>query len=371
VNAPRRVAVVTGSRADYGLLRPVMHAIAARDDLDLEVLVTGTHMLPPALTEREVEAEFEIAARIEMQRPGEIGRAADATALGRGVSGFARRLAGHPPDVVLVLGDRIEAFAAAAAAAVSGIRVAHLHGGDRAEGIADEGLRHAITKLAHIHLPATVDSTERIIAMGEEPLRTHLVGSPALDDLDTTGPLPDDAYDAHGRPEILVLLHPSGDEGVTERDRATRLLRVCTDMGRTLALDPNFDPGREGIIDAIASTPGVVRASHLPRAEFVGLLRRVEMIVGNSSAGLIECAAIPRRCVNLGRRQGGRRKPPHVIDCPEWDEYAIERAIRRAREEPLLPFRHPYGDGRAGPRAALLLARFEPDNHALAKQNAY
>ncbi|MEE9128733.1 MAG: UDP-N-acetylglucosamine 2-epimerase, partial [Phycisphaerales bacterium] len=145
----RTIAVVTGSRADYGLLRPVMRAIHDHADLQLRVIVTGVHLLPPAHTANEVARDFTIANTIAMQRPGECSRLEDAEALGRGVTGFAQRLSRHPVDVVLVLGDRIEALAAAAAASVGGIRVAHLHGGDRAEGIADEAIRHAITKLAH------------------------------------------------------------------------------------------------------------------------------------------------------------------------------------------------------------------------------
>ena len=134
--ATRRVGVVTGSRAEFGLLRPVMTAIAAHPFLDLEVLVTGTHLLPDMRTDMEVERAFEVAARIPMQAPGEGGRADDARALGRGILGFAERFAAAPPDIVLVLGDRIEALAAAAAGAIAGVHVAHVHGGDRAEGSA-------------------------------------------------------------------------------------------------------------------------------------------------------------------------------------------------------------------------------------------
>jgi UDP-hydrolysing UDP-N-acetyl-D-glucosamine 2-epimerase len=371
VSDRRIITVVTGSRAEFGLLRPVMRAIARHDELELRVVVTGTHLLPPAQTKDEVAAEFDVHATIEMQRADETGRLADAAALGRGVSGFAKYFGDHPPNVVLVLGDRIEAFAAAAAASVAGIRVAHVHGGDVAEGIADEAMRHAITKLAHIHFPATARSAERIIAMGEEPQRTHLVGSPAIDDIADIPPLTDEAYEALGRPEIVFLLHPTGRDEQTERTCAEYLLALCQRYGRVLALHPNHDPGREAILSEIERVGGLIHRAHMDRRAFIGLLRRARMIVGNSSAGLIECAAIPCRCVNVGNRQAGRERLPHVLNCPQWDFRRIEEALQRAMTEPVMPFRHVFGDGHSGEKTAEILAGFDSDKHRRAKRNTY
>jgi UDP-hydrolysing UDP-N-acetyl-D-glucosamine 2-epimerase len=371
VSGARSIAVVTGTRADFGLLCPVMSAIEAHPDLRLITCVTGCHLLPPSRTIDEVAEAFTITHTVEMQRPGQARRIADAAALGRGISGLAEVFDHDRPDVVLVLGDRIEAFAAAATASVAGIRVAHLHGGDRGEGIADESLRHAITKLAHIHLPATARSTERIIAMGEEPLRTHLVGSPAIDGIREIAPLDDGQYEALGRPDIVFLLHPTGKPDATERERAELLLKISRRYGRLLALHPNFDAGRDGILGAILDADDLRHVAHLRRIQFIGLLRRVRMIVGNSSAGLIEGAAIPVRCVNVGSRQAGREKPPNVINCPRWERSLIEAALRRAAQEPVLSFQHPYGNGRTGERTAELLATFDSDKHPLSKQNTY
>jgi UDP-hydrolysing UDP-N-acetyl-D-glucosamine 2-epimerase len=371
MNGRRTIAVVTGSRAEFGLLQPVMRAIAEHESLELQVLVTGEHLLPPAMTKDEIAAMFEIAAVIEMQRAGETGRLADAAAVGRGVSGFAQRLAQSPVDVVLVLGDRIEPFAAAAAASVAGIRVAQMHGGDVAEGIADEAMRHAITKLAHIHLPATARSAERIIAMGEDPMRTHLVGSPAIDDLASIAPLDDEAYAGLGRPEILFLLHPEGSDDRTEGQNAEYLLALSRRFGRVLALHPNHDAGREAIVAAIEAAPDVEVRSHLDRRAFIGVLRRVRTMVGNSSAGLIECAGLGLRAVNIGRRQAGRERAANVIHCRQWDFRLIEEALDSGLTTPVLPFRHPYGDGRAGRRTADILASFDSDKHSIRKRNTY
>jgi UDP-hydrolysing UDP-N-acetyl-D-glucosamine 2-epimerase len=370
LTAARRIAVATGSRAEFGLLAPVMRAIADHPQLDIAVLVAGTHLLGPEPTVTEVEASFDIAGRIPMQEPGETSRTRDAEALGRGVSGFASWIGRNTVDCMLVLGDRIEAFAAAAAASVAGIRVVHMHGGDRAPGIADEAMRHAITKLSHIHLPATQLSAQRIIAMGELPARVHVVGSPAVDGLDAISALDDEAFDALGTPDIVVLQHPLGRPVDHEQAVASGVFEACRRAGRVLAMHPNHDPGREGIVAAIDGA-GLDGCRHLPRHEFVGLLRRVRLLVGNSSAGLIECAALGVPSVNIGPRQDGRERPDNVLDVPDPgpdDFHAVQAAIATALAGPSAPARHPFGDGDAGLRTAEVLAGFDPRTHPLTKK---
>jgi len=370
MSALHTIAVITGTRAEFGLLKPVMRAIAAHQNLNLNVLVTGTHLLPPARTIDEVGAEFDIAAEIPMQEEGAIGRPDDARALGRGVSGFADWFAVNKPDVALVLGDRIEPFAAAAAASVAGIHIAHVHGGDRAEGVADESLRHAITKLAHIHLPATEQSANRIIAMGEDPGWVHIVGSPAVDKLDEIPAMPDEEYDQLHQPRIVALFHPTGRDDDIERADAETLLRCCQELAPTVALHPNHDPGRRGIVQAIGSS-GCVFIEHLPREAFIGLLRRAAVIVGNSSAGLIEAAGIPIRCIDLGSRQAGRERPAHVISLPTWDRSSLRDALQTALQQPITDVDHPYGDGGAGIRIADTLAEIDLSACPLTKRNTY
>jgi UDP-N-acetylglucosamine 2-epimerase len=206
--------------------------------------------------------------------------------------------------------------------------------------------------------------------MGEDPKRIHLVGSPAVDGLDAIPSLPDEAFDALGRPEIVFMLHPAGLPRARERARARQLLALCRHAGRVLAMHPNHDPGREGILETITEA-GCRHLAHLPRRDFIGLLSRVRLLVGNSSAGLIECAAKGVRCVNVGSRQAGREVPDNVIDVGQWDPKRLETAIARGLSEPLEAVRHPYGDGRAGPRTARLLATFDPREHPLTKRNAY
>lgn len=373
----RRIAVVTGTRAEWGLLRPVCEAIRGERGLALQVVAGGAHLLAPARTIEEVRAFAPGLVEFAMQVPGDTGRLADARALGRGTAALADVFTAIAPEVVVVLGDRIEAFAAASAAAVGGIRVAHIHGGDRAEGVADESMRHAITKLAHIHFPASAASAHRILAMGEQPQTVHLVGSPSVDGLHAMAPLDDAAYRELGAPEYIVLMHPCGRSDAAEHADAAALLDAACARGRVLALMPNSDPGRAGIARAIAERCAQVRvAEHLPRARFVGLLKRPEIraLVGNSSAGIIEAAALGVRVVDVGARQRGRERAANVVHCPAADPHALAGALAEAARPVAVadhPLRHPYGSGGAGARIARVLAHCDLATHPLQKLNAY
>jgi len=356
VSARARVLVATGTRADFGLLEPVMAAVDAHEDLELRVAAMGAHLLPPARTVEAVRERVRVDAVIEMQQAGEVGRLADARALGRGVSGFAEAIAAIEPGWVVVLGDRIEALAAASAASVGGALVAHLHGGDRAEGVADEAMRHAISKLAHLHLPATAASAERLERMGEDPARIEVVGSPAIDALAGIAPMDDDDHAACGSPDCVFLMHPVGRADEDERAGAGAVLAALRGR-RVLALHPNHDPGRAGVIAAIRDA-GVMASPHLEREAFVALVKRLAasggVVVGNSSAGLIECAALGAAVVDVGDRQSGRERPAGVVHAEE-DAAAIERAVCVAAERAGAGG-HPYGGGRAGERAAAAIA---------------
>lgn len=368
----RRVAVVTGSRAEFGLLRPVMHAVHKHPELELCVIAAGSHLVQPSLTFRDVKAEFAIADSVPMQIAGRTGRAEDADAVGKGVSRFVRSFTTLAPDWVVVLGDRIEAFAAAAAASIGGWALAHLHGGDRAEGIADEAMRHAITKLAHLHLAASPQSADRILRMGERPESVRVIGSPAIDDLASIPAMSDEKAAEFGDPDTLLLLHPVGRSDEMEEAAASEAIAALNGR-RVLALHPNFDPGRAGVLRAIAAS-GVRTVEHLPRPLFVGLLKRLAprgVMVGNSSSGLIESAALGVRVVDIGPRQNGRERAGNVVHSAEGAS-----AIRSATDAALAlapdPRSHPFGSGSAGVLAAAALAEFDPrDPRLLRKRCAY
>ncbi|HYD00156.1 MAG TPA: UDP-N-acetylglucosamine 2-epimerase [Phycisphaerales bacterium] len=327
------------------------------------------------------------------------------------------------PDWIVVLGDRIEAFAAATAASIAGVAVCHIHGGDRAEGIADEAMRHAITKLSHLHCAATKLSAERIVKMGEPASLVHVTGSPAIDGLRTTPALPKKSLGELAKVGTIVLLHPSGTGHDNERSMACTIAHAVDEAaaGDVLVLAPNRDPGGEvidGVWRARATTPdariGHVEnrapggkgsdlvvlpldsqdslasingrrwfyRDHLPREQFLGLLKRVakegySLLVGNSSAGLIEAAALGVNVVNVGPRQAGRERAGRLIDVEEPDVLQMVGAINllfgQETDRTVLrpgkgPPPHPYGDGRAGPRIAALLAKVDPNDPALLRK---
>jgi len=356
----RKVCVVTGSRAEFGLLLPIIRAIDAHERLRLFTLVTGTHLTIG--TDRDIEAAgVHVTRRVPMQQATRVGRAADVQALGRGVHGLGEPIEQIDPTFVLVLGDRIEAFAAACAASIGGRRLVHLHGGDRAEGVADEAMRHAITKIASLHLPATKASARRIVRMGEDESRVHVVGSPAIDGLAGIEP-------AEDAPDAIVMQHPIGDSDAIEKRRMLGTL-AATQKFHRLVMAPNRDPGCEGV-DAAIRQRRIAAVTHLPREPFLSLLAGAKVIVGNSSAGLIEAAALRIPCVNVGPRQRGRERPGHVVDCG-YGAGAVREAIARALSLDLRRLRHPYGAGDAGPRAAELLATLELDTAPVRKVNRY
>ncbi|MEM9166514.1 MAG: UDP-N-acetylglucosamine 2-epimerase [Planctomycetota bacterium] len=356
----RRIAVVTGTRAEFGLLVPIMRAIESRDDLELLVIAAGAHLVQPAMTFKEVKAQFEVADSIPMQTVGRVGRWHDVESLGKGIARFGRSFERLAPDIVLVLGDRIEAFAAASAASVGGVPLAHVHGGDLAEGVADEAMRHAITKLANLHLPATEASAARIRRMGEDPSRVVVVGSPAIDGLDAIEPMPDKHASELGDPRVVLLMHPIGRPDEVEEAAASAALEALAGV-RTLALMPNLDPGRRGIVRAIEQArEHVAVREHLPRPAFVALLKRLGttngVLVGNSSAGLIEAGALRVPVVNIGPRQTDRERGTNVVDAAGETAELIRAAIDRAGAIDRVTITHPFGDGRAGPRSAEALA---------------
>lgn len=368
---PRRILVVTGSRAEFGLLRPVMRAIERHPALSLLVVAAGSHLIPPAQTYREVKRDFAVADSIPMQAAGRTTRFDDTQAVGQGLARFGRSFDRLRPDWVVVLGDRIEALAAAVAASIGGFPLAHIHGGDRAEGLADEAIRHAITKMANLHFAATRASAERLVRMGEA--HVHAVGSPAIDELAGLAPLSDAAHADLGAPLAVFLMHPIGRSDEQEEHAAGEVLAGLREglEGPILALYPNHDPGRAGILRAIESA-GVRNVSHLPREAFVSLLARLArqagVLAGNSSAGLIEAAALRCPAIDVGSRQAGRERVGNVVHTDRENRSDVREAVAQARRLDLSSLDHPYGDGHAGQRIAEILAHAVP---TIRKRNTY
>jgi UDP-N-acetylglucosamine 2-epimerase (non-hydrolysing)/GDP/UDP-N,N'-diacetylbacillosamine 2-epimerase (hydrolysing) len=363
----RNIAVVTGTRAEYGILRTVLGAVDAHPKLRLQLVVTGMHLVRKfGYTVDEIRDDgWRIDARVPMQTHVD-NPTAQTHGLARGIAGLGRAFSVLDPDFVVVLGDRIEAFAAASAAVMCRRLLAHIHGGDVATGDIDDSLRHAITKLAHVHFPATQDAAQRIRRLGEDPWRIHTVGAPGMDELrkqlaKRTTPKFDAAEYAGDKEYALLLRHPCTRSPTEEEKRTAQLIdAVRAESLEPLIIYPNSDPGNSGIIRAIerAQKQGRARAFRsLPRDLYLSLLQNAEVLVGNSSSGIIESAFLGTPAVNVGLRQTGRlRASPAVIDAADSPS-ALRLAIRKARKlRPRAGTRTAYGDGRSGPRIARILA---------------
>ena len=378
--ARRKICVVTGGRPDYGLLRWLMEDIRSDARLALQVAVTGMHLAPEfGSTVHEIEADgFAIDARIDVQLADDTP-VSIAKSVGFGVSGFANALQQLRPDLLVVLGDRFEILAAVQAAMLARIPIAHIHGGELTEGAVDDAIRHAVTKMSHLHFAAAEPYRRRIVQMGEAPDRVFTIGAPGVDNVKRVVPLDRRAFEAAigmelRTPAFLVTYHPVTLSDEAETDGADALLTSldCFDESRIIFTRPNADAGGKAIAVAIdryvAARPGrsVVFAS-LGQQRYLSALAHVDVVIGNSSSGLIEAPAAGVPTVNIGDRQNGRLRSPSVIDCaPDAD--SISNAIRQA----LTPeFRGiaktatpAYGAGDAARRICEILATFPLDRLA-------
>lgn len=368
----KRVAIVTGTRAEYGALRSVISAIAAQPGLDLRIIACGMQLLPRfGATINDIRRDgWPIAARVRMQR-GDDTPDDQARGLARGVDGISRFLTRDRTDIVVVLGDRIEAMAGALAGATCGAVVAHLHGGDVAPGDFDDSLRHAITRLAHVHFAASRAAADRLRAMGEERGRIHVVGAPGLDHLlalrrvgARNPPPPPEVADLE--PYALIVQHAYGRSAQVEGRVAREILNETAraGLGRVI-IYPNTDRGGSGVIRAIDAHarryPKHARVFRsLPRDTFLGALFAAKALIGNSSSGLIEAPAARVPSINVGDRQHGRDVGgTTVIHAPE-SATGIRGALQRAlRSRPGRSGASIYGRGAAGVRIAETLAGLE------------
>jgi UDP-hydrolysing UDP-N-acetyl-D-glucosamine 2-epimerase len=370
----RRIGAVTVARSDYGIYRPVLARIAADDELELRLYVAGSHLShAQGLTLREIEADgFEIAMRIDAL-PQEDTPAAAARAFGETVSALAPVFADERPDVLLVLGDRYEMLAAAVAALPFALPLAHIHGGELTEAATDDAIRHALTKLSHLHFVATEEYARRVIQLGEEPWRVTVSGAPGLDNVLT---LQLDGGPDVSEPFLLVTWHPVTLERNDAERQLGELLAALENAGIPIVFThPNADPGRSAIAEAIerfaVTHEGTSVFVSLGTRDYFALMRRAAAMVGNSSSGIIEAASFELPVVNIGNRQHGRVRGPNVLDVAA-ESAEIETAIRRAGSAEFRASLHglvnPYGDGQAAQRIVARLREVELGPDLLVKR---
>ena len=342
MTAKRKICIVTGTRAEYGLLFWLMKEVAADPNLLLQIIATGMHLSPEfGLTYHQIEVDgFSIDAKVEMLLSSDTA-VGIAKSMGLGVIGFADALDRLKPSILVVLGDRFEILAAAQAAMVARIPIAHIHGGEATEGAFDESIRHAITKMAQWHFVAAEPYRKRVIQLGEAPDRVFNSGAPGLDHLQhldwlDRGSLEESLGIPLDSPTFLVTYHPATLGQRSPVSAMDELLAALDQYPQAAVIFtyPNADTGGRSLINrldqwVLANRQRAKAIASLGQQRYLSLLRYADVVLGNSSSGLTEAPVLKKATVNIGDRQKGRLKASSVIDAAE-NENAIVAAINKA-----------------------------------------
>ena len=367
----KKICFITGSRAEYGLFYPLLKELAAAPGVKLQIMATGMHLSPKfGLTYREIEADgFRISAKIKFPLPDE---GSTAVSIGKALLAITPALEKLKPDVVVLLGDRFETFAAATAAYTLKIPIAHLHGGEITAGVFDEAFRHSVTKMSSLHFTSTEAYRRRVIQLGENPASVFNVGAIGLDNIRRA--------DFLGRKElekqlglkltenlVCVTFHPAMFEAAAPAAQLKELFKAL-DQFPALQLVftlPNADRGADEIISAVrayvkSNASRAAAFTSLGQKRYLSLLKLTKVVIGNSSSGIIEAPSLKVPTVNIGTRQEGRARAASVIDCPA-EAAAIAAALKKVLSRAFSAKTrkpNPYGDGKTAPKiAAILLAK--------------
>ena len=388
MTANLRIGIFTGTRAEYGLLYPIARTLQEDGGFQVQLYVSGSHMDERyGQTLWEIKQDgFQIVFNPSLPQLGQ-NMAAECGFLTRAFGEYFS-IAENRPDWVLILGDRYETLGVATAAFLSNIAMAHIHGGDVVRGgMLDDPIRHAITKLAHLHFPATPASADRILAMGEEPWRVTVAGSPVLDNIrliPTIGKA--ELAEKYGldmeKPWVLFTQHPITTQPELAGEQARQALSALAHFGdaiQVIATYPNHDEGSSSIIRELegdfVSLPQFRVVKSLGRVNYLNMLRYVSAVVGNSSSGLLETAHFKVPCLNIGERQKGRERGDNVLDVPQ-DEECIKKSLLAVLWEPetlcrLKSDRHPFGSGNCAERIREVLSKTPINARLLQKQLTY
>lgn len=378
----RKIMVITGSRGEYGYVRPILRLIQEKADLEYRLLVTNMHLLPEFGFSRAAfdEDGFTVHHEVYMALDGSTAASMNKS-LGLGLVGIADILHNDQPDLVLLAGDRGEQLMAAIAAAHANIPVAHIQAGE-VSGNIDGLTRHAIARFTHLHFAANEDAARRLLRSGEQAFRVHQVGAPQLDEFlqghfATAAEVSQRFHIDASRPFILVAQHPVTEQALESEEQIRATLTALEEIALpTVMIYPNNDAGSANIRSMIARRrqPWLHVERNVSREMYGGLLRAASVIVGNSSSGLLEAPSFELPAVNIGRRQEGRFRGANVIDVPH-DVKEIVTAVRTAMQSAfrrrLRGMSNPYGDGRASERIVNLLADVPIDEQLVLKRMTY
>lgn len=373
----KKICVVTGTRAEYGLLRWVMEGIQQSAELELQVITTGMHLSPEfGLTYTEIETDgFQIDYKIEMLLSSDTSVGVTKS-MGLGMIGFADAFAELKPDLVLVLGDRYEIFAAASAAMIAQIPIAHLHGGETTEGAFDEAIRHSITKMSHLHFVAAEEYRQRVVQLGEDPERVFLVGGLGIDNIRKMKLLDrielESALDFKlGIKNLLITFHPVTLEQGTAATQMNELLAALDTLEDThlIFTMPNADTEGRTLIqmveEFVAQHPHAKAYTSLGQLRYLSTIIQIDAVVGNSSSGLAEVPSFNKATVNIGDRQRGRLKAASVIDCTPTRQSiaaALDQVYSSDFQATLNQVHNPYGEGGASEKVVNTLKNYEFDH---------
>jgi len=370
----RKICVVTGTRAEYGLLYWLMEEIEADKDLKLQIIATGMHLSPEfGLTYKTIEKDFKIDKKIEMLLSSDtpIGIS---KSMGLAQISFAEAYDELKPDIIVVLGDRYEIFSAVSAAMIARIPIAHLHGGEATEGLIDEPIRHSITKMSHLHFTATEEYRKRVIQLGENPKRVFNVGGMGIENIKRLNLLSREEFEKFidfklNNKNILVTFHPVTLEKSTAKEQFKELLEAIDELIETNIIFTKANSDTDGriinqMIDEYVAknSDKAVAFTSLGQLRYLSALQFVDAVVGNSSSGLAEAPTFKIGTINIGDRQKGRIKAKSVIDCqPNKQDIqrAFEKLYSKEFQEVLKRVKNPYGDGMASKKIVDVLKNVE------------
>jgi len=379
----RMILAITSRRAEYGLASTVFKAINNHPLLKLKLIVTGMHLSREFGRTVNLIKRDKFKMEIIKEYPKKDKGSSVALVLGRVIIELVRKVDRIKPDIIIVISDLAETLAGAIVGEYMNIPVGHIHGGE-VSGSVDDPVRHAISKLAHFHLVATRKSARRLMRLGEEKWRIFVVGAPGLDDIINRNFINRDKilkkFDLKPNiPKILLVQHSVATEWRYAEKQIRETLEAISKLKyQTIALYPNIDPGGRSIINVLLeykNFPFIKIFKNLPREEYLGLMNVVDVMVGNSSSGIIEAPSFGLPVVNIGNRQKGRERADNIIDVP-YDKNEIIKAIKKALYDEVFKVRvkkckNPYGDGKTGERIAEILSKIKINEKLLQKRLTY
>ena len=372
----RKICVVTSTRAEYGLLYWLLKEIEADSELKLQFIVTGMHLSPEfGLTYKEIEKEFKIDKKIEILSSSHTSLDICAE-MARVYEKFAPALAELKPDILVLLGDRYEIFGVAGAASIMQIPIAHIHGGETTQGAFDEAFRHSITKMSHIHFAATNEYANRIIQLGEEPGRVFNVGGPGIENIKKLNLLSKDEFEKSidfrlAKKNILITFHPATLENSSAREQFNELLKALDELDDTNFIFTKANSDTDGdiinkMIDEYVNQNSQKAAAFtsLGQLRYLSAIKFIDIVLGNSSSGLLEVPSFKKATINIGDRQKGRARASSVIDVrPAKEEIlsAIKRAYSKEFEQTLKDTINPYDGGNPSKKMVKILKEIKLD----------